>query len=203
MGKKPVSNSNSNYFLTNLSYIKKNINHFKEHADLAFKRFEFSYGKKSPTAFYKYYNCVSLLVGSPLYYRMFKDVFKIVRKYSKTKKPLWIQCWLNYHYEKDLIKKKDLNLIYNWHCHPYALFHGYIAIEPQDTKTVFENYTIENKIGNVYIGLSENKHKVISNSPYSKGRITIAFDVVDEKKIKNMYNQYRDIDINSSFIPIY
>ena len=71
ISKKPVSNSN--YFLTNLSYIKKNINHFKEHADLAFKRFEFSYGKKSPTAFYKYYNCVSLLVGSPLYYRMLKD----------------------------------------------------------------------------------------------------------------------------------
>ena len=195
ISKKPVSNSD--YFLTNLSYIKKNINHFKEHADLAFKRFEFSYGKKSPTAFYKYYNCVSLLVGSPLYYRMFKDVFKIVRKYSKTKKPLWIQCWLNYHYEK------KLNIISDWHCHPDSLFHGYIAIEPQDTKTVFENYTIENKIGNVYIGLSENKHKVISNSPYNKERITIAFDVVNEKKIKDMYNQYGDIDINSSFIPIY
>ena len=134
---------------------------------------------------------------------MFKDVFKIVRKYAKTKKPLWIQCWLNYHYEKDLIKEKDFNLIYNWHCHPDSLFHGYISIEPQDTKTVFENYTIENKIGNVYIGLAENKHKVISNSPYSKGRITIAFDVVDDKKIKDMYKQYGEIDINSSFIPIY
>ena len=110
---------------------------------------------------------------------MFKDVFKIVRKYSKTKKPLWIQCWLNYHYEK------KLNIISDWHCHPDSLFHGYIAIEPQDTKTVFENYTIENKIGNVYIGLAENKHKVITNSPYSKGRITIAFDVVDEEKIKD------------------
>ena len=49
--------SNKEYMLVNLPYIKKNIDHFTEHADLAFKRFEFSYGKKSPTAFYKYYNC--------------------------------------------------------------------------------------------------------------------------------------------------
>jgi len=195
--------SNSNYFLTNLPYIKKNINHFKKHANLAFKRFEYSYGEKSPTAFYKYYNCVSLLVGSLLYYKMFKDVFKIVRKYSKTKEPLWIQCWLNYHHQEDVVKEKDLNIIYNWHCHPDALFHGYVSIFPQDTKTVFKNYTIENKIGNVYIGPSKNKHQVISKSPYNKERITIAFDVVNNKKIKNMYKQYGEIDINSSFIPVY
>ena len=198
-----MDTSNKEYMVVNLPYIKKNIDHFTEHADLAFERFEFSYGKKSPTAFYKYYNCVSLLVGSLLYYRMFKDVFKIVRKYSKTKKPLWIQCWLNYHYEKNLIKEKNLNIISTWHCHPDALFHGYIAIYPQDTKTVFKDYTIKNKIGNVYIGPSKNKHQVISNKPYNDKRITIAFDVVDIKKIKNMYKQYGEIDINSSFIPIY
>ena len=70
-------------------------------------------------------------------------------------------------------------------------------------KTVFKNYTIKNKIGNVYIGPAENKHQVITNTPYDDKRITIAFDVVDNKKIKNMYKQYGEIDINSSFIPIY
>ena len=51
--------------------------------------------------------------------------------------------------------------------------------------------------------ICKNKHQVISNKPYKDKRITIAFDVVDMKKIKNMYKQYGEIDINSSFIPIY
>ena len=63
---------------------------------------------------------------------MFKDVFKIVRKYSKTKEPLWIQCWLNYHSDKQVL---------DWHDHKW-LFHGYISIDPKDTKTIFENGSI-------------------------------------------------------------
>tara|TARA_R100000742_G_C4216900_1_gene41753 strand:- start:48 stop:617 length:570 start_codon:yes stop_codon:yes gene_type:complete len=186
--------SNKEYMLTNFSYVQKNLNHFKEYANLAHKRFEFSYGKKSSTDFYRYYNCVSLLVGSTHYYKLFKDVFKLIRKYSKSKKPLWFQCWLNFHYEKDLLK---------WHNHSEALYHGYISIDPKNTETVFKNYVIKNKVGNIYIGPSLNEHKVISKKPYKDNRITIAFDVVDEKTIKKLYNQYGDVDINTSFLPIY
>ena len=186
--------SNKEYMLVNLSYIKPNIKHFKKYADLAHKRFKFNYGDKSSTNFYRYYNCMGLLVGSTHYYKMFKDIFKIIRKYSNSKKHLWFQCWLNYQEENKLL---------DWHCHPDALFHGYISIDPKDTETVFENYVIKNKIGNVYIGPSLNKHKVISKKSYSDNRITIAFDVVDEKTIKKLYKKYGEVDINTSFLPVY
>ena len=48
-----------------------------------------------------------------------------------------------------------------------------------------------------------NKHKVISKKSYSDNRITIAFDVVDEKTIKKSYKKYGEVDTNTSFIPIY
>ena len=68
--------------LVNFSYIKPNIKHFKKYANLAYERFKFSYGDQSSTAFYRYYNCISLLVGSSYYHKMFKDLFKIIKKHS-------------------------------------------------------------------------------------------------------------------------
>jgi hypothetical protein len=62
---------------------------------------------------------------------------------------------------------------------------------------------IKNKIGTVYIGPSLNQHKVISKEPYKDKRITIAFDVIDEKTIKKLYKKYGEVDINTSFLPIY
>ena len=59
--------------VTNLSYVKKNLKHFKEYAYLAHKRFKFNYGDKSSTGFYRYYNCIGLLVGSTYYHKMFQD----------------------------------------------------------------------------------------------------------------------------------
>ena len=186
--------SSKEYMLVNLPYIKNNKKHFKKYANLAYERFKFSYGDQSSTAFYRYYNCISLLVGSTYYYKMFQDLFKIIRKYSKSKKSLWVQCWLNFHKENSLLK---------WHSHPDALFHGYISIDPKNTETVFKKYTIKNKIGNVYIGPSLNEHKVISKKSYTDDRITIGFDVIDEKTIKKLYKKYGEVDINTSFLPVY
>ena len=187
-------NTSKDYILVNLPYIKKNLKHFKKYANLAYDRFKFSYGETSSTAFYKYYNCVSLLVGSIYYYKMFEDVFKIVRKYSNTKQPLWFQCWLNFHKKNDLLK---------WHNHEESLFHGYICIDPKNTETVFQNYTIKNQTGNVYIGPSYRYHKVVSKKDYKDERITIAFDIIDEKSIKKLYKKYGEVDINTSFLPLY
>ena len=186
--------SNKEYMVVNLPYIKKNIDHFNKYAHLAYKRFKFNYGERSPTTFYRYYNCTGLFVGSLMYHKMFKDVFKIIKKFSKTKEPLWFQCWLNMHKENELLK---------WHNHSESLFHGYVSIDPKNTETVFKNYTIENKIGNVYIGPSKNNHKVVNKNPYSGERITIAFDVIDKKKLKNLYKKYGEVDINTSFLPMY
>ena len=186
--------SKKNYMLVNLPYIKKDIAHFKKYADLAHKRFEHKYGKQSTTGLYNQYNSMTLLVGSVKYYKMFKDVFKIIRKYANTKKPLWLQSWLNIHDKQQLL---------TWHNHGDSLFHGYISIDPKNTETVFKDYIIKNKIGNVYIGPSASYHKVVCKKKFKDKRITIAFDVVDEKSIKETYNKYGEVNINSGFIPIY
>ena len=85
-----MNTSSKDYMLVNLSYIKTNIKHFIKYANLAYERLKFSHGNDvSSTKFYRYYNCMGLLFGSTHYYKMFKDIFKIIRKYSKSKKPLW------------------------------------------------------------------------------------------------------------------
>tara|TARA_R100001224_G_C3940279_1_gene122035 strand:+ start:32 stop:601 length:570 start_codon:yes stop_codon:yes gene_type:complete len=186
--------SKKEYMLVNLPYVNKNIKHFKKYAHLAYERFKFCYGVKSSTHFYRYYNCINLLTGSKKYYEMFKDIFLITRKYSNTKKALWIQCWLNVHSENELLE---------WHTHDESLFHGYISIDPKNTETVFKNYTIKNKIGNVYIGPSNRYHKVVSKKPYDDKRITIAFEIIDEKIVKKLYKKYGEVDINISYLPLY
>jgi len=189
-----ISDKDKDYVLVNLSYIKKDIAHFKKYACLAHKRFEHKYGEQSTTALYNQYNSMTLLVGSVKYYKMFKDVFKIIRKYANTKKPLWLQSWLNIHDDQQLL---------TWHNHSDSLFHGYVSIDPKNTETVFKNYTIKNKIGNVYIGPSANYHKVVCKKKFKDKRITIAFDVIDEKCIKQTYNKYGEVGINTGFLPIY
>ena len=107
---------------------------------------------------------------------------------------MWLQSWLNIHDEQQLL---------TWHNHGDSLFHGYISIDPKNTETVFKDYTIKNKIGNVYIGPSASYHKVVCKKNFNDKRITIAFDVIDEKSIKETYNKYGEVNINSGFIPIY
>jgi hypothetical protein len=187
-------NISKDYMVFNLPYIDKKINHFKRYAYLAHNRFKFTYGNKPSTGFYRYYNCIGLLTGSKEYYKMFKDIFKKIRMFSNTKEPLWFQCWLNFHKKNELLK---------WHSHPDALFHGYVSIDPKNTETVFEKYTIKNKIGNVYIGPSYRHHKVVCKNDYKGERITLGFDVVDENTIKKLYKKYGEVDINTSFLPIY
>jgi len=186
------------YLIKNLPYIKKNINHFIEYANLAHERYKLSYGDKfnniSSTWFYRYYNITSLTVGSKLYYKMFYDLQKIIRKYSKSKKQLWYQCWLNFHKEHEVL---------NWHSHEDCLFHGYISIDPKESETEFEKYKIKNKVGNLYIGLGEKKHKVNILKSFEGHRITIAFDVISMDQIEVMYKKNGKIDINTSYIPIF
>jgi|TARA_B100000900_G_scaffold286242_1_gene245374 hypothetical protein len=186
--------SDKKYTLTNFSYVKKNLQHFKSYAFIGHKRFKNVFGEKDATAFYNRYNCINLLGGSSHYYKLFKDVFKTIRKYSNTVKPLWIQCWLNIHDENQLLK---------WHTHYDSLFHGFICIDPKHTETVFENYTIKNKIGNVYVGPSNIHHKVVNKKPFVGERITIGFDILDESIIKKIYKKEGKEKLNISFIPVY
>jgi len=184
-----------NYLLKNLSYVKDNKEEFVRGAHLAHERFMFTYGKPfnqmSSTWFYRYYNLTTLTVGLPLYYKLFVDLQKIIREYVDNDDPLWYQCWLNFHDENEVLKR---------HHHPDCLFHGYISIDPKDSETEFEDYTITNKTGNLYIGEAGIMHQVNVLSPFEGKRITIAFDIEDEKNLKK---HMRDIvDVNTGFMPV-
>jgi hypothetical protein len=43
----------------------------------------------------------------------------------------------------------------------------------------------------------------VCDKKFKGKRITIAFDVIDEKTIKQTYNKYGEVGINTSFLPIY
>jgi len=190
---------NNNYIIKNFPYIKENHNHFIEYANLAHQRFNFVYGsktsfdQKSPTWFYRYYNITCLTFGSNLYYKLFSDLQNLFKEITNNKKPLWYQSWLNFHKPNEVL---------DWHNHYECLLHGYISIDPKESETEFEDYKIKNEIGNVYIGKPEKKHKVNVLKPYDGHRITIAFDIIDEDNVNNIYKKYGNIDINTGFIPI-
>jgi len=185
------------YLIKNLSYIKNNQKEFIKTSELAHKRFVFTYGKPfnemSTTWFYRYYNLTTLTVGCPLYYKFFKDLQKIIRKFSKHKKPLWYQCWLNFHEQHEVL---------DWHFHKDSLFHGYVSIDPKHTETTFKKYTIKNEVGKLYLGYSYQHHKVKILTPFQGKRITVAFDIVDEEILQKLYKKVGTIDINAGFIPV-
>ena len=183
------------YLLKNLSYVKDNKEEFIRGAHLAHERFMFTYGKPfnqmSSTWFYRYYNITTLTFGLPLYFKLFVNLQKIIREYANNDDPLWYQSWLNFHNQNEVL---------DWHSHPDCLFHGYISIDPKDTETEFENYSITNEIGNLYIGGAGVVHRVNISSPFEGARITIAFDVQNEENLRK--NAKNDIDVNTGFMPV-
>jgi hypothetical protein len=66
-----------------------------------------------------------------------------------------------------------------WHNHGDGICHGYISVDPKNTNTRFEEYSIKNEIGRLYIGPSYKFHEVVINEPFDTPRITIAFGVMD------------------------
>jgi len=183
------------YELINLQFIKDNKEEFIKNANLAHKRFVFNYGKTfnemSSTWFYRYYNLAALTVGCPLYYKFYKELQKIIRRKVNNDKPLWFQSWLNFHSQDEVLK---------WHNHPDCLFHGYVSIDPKRTETEFKDYKIKNETGTLYIGEAALMHRVNVLEPFEDKRITIAFDIVDEKCFKK--NMVNNIDVNTGFIPV-
>jgi len=151
-----------------------------KHAHARFKnRFP---NKESSTWSYEDYNIFSLAAGSVFFYNVYKDLIFVIKNHIKPNEPIWFESWLNFHKETEVLE---------WHDHAYS-YHGYISIDPKNTNTEFENYSIENKIGNIYIGPGRRKHRVIVNEPYDGIRITLGFNI-----IMGSTTQY-----NIGFIPI-
>lgn len=152
------------YKVYNFDYIKDNQTEIIMQCDMLKKLHNFDMTKK-----YYEYNIFSLSAGSIQFYEVYKFLSHIIRENIGNQKA-WIQSWLNYHTESEVL---------DWHDHHWE-YHGYISIDPKDTTTEFENYSIENRVGKIYYGPGYRKHRVKVNTPYSGHRITIGFDVLLE-----------------------
>ena len=135
---------------------------------------------------YDKYNIFSLAAGSTLFYQIYKNLIFVVKDYLKDQTDsdtIWIESWLNYHKQDDVL---------DWHDHEFR-FHGYISIDPKDTVTEFKEYSIKNQPGNIYIGPGNRKHRVVVNQSYNDTRLTLGFNLIIDS---------RDNINNLGFIPI-
>ena len=146
------------------------------------------FGPDDTTTTYYKYNIFTMTAGDPYFYTIFRQISAAIRDKVGDDRPLWMEAWLNYHKEDEVL---------DWHTHDEDyLLHGYLSIEPMNTVTEFKNFTIENKVGNLYVGKTGPgfAHAVKVREPYGGDRITFAFDVID--------STYANELSNLSFIPI-
>ncbi len=151
----------------------------------------------STTWNYAKYNLFNLTAGYPVYYKLFQELKQVIRLYIGHDNPLWMQCWINYHMADEVL---------DWHGHDNHICHGYLSVEPHKTKTIFREYEIDNKVGQLYIGRCELdgiqlEHKVVVLEEYHTPRVTIAFDVNDDAQM-NADLEKGDNILNLSFMPI-
>ena len=140
---------NQNQIISDLKYVKnKNL----------FNDYTWDYAK---------YNIFTLNPNSVLLNKIFLELKFIIRDYLKTDEPLWVQSWLNFHYENEVLQR---------HSHEWP-YHGYISIKPNNTTTVFDNFEIKNEIGNIYIGQGNLYHSVRVDKSFKEPRITLGFDI--------------------------
>ena len=132
-------------------------------------------GDEDPTWTYHRYNVFGLTSPTKVFYDLYKELRGFVYDYTGEADRLWIQSWVNYHSTKTLLQR---------HNHAYPI-HGYICVNPHLTKTCFDNYEIQNRIGDVYIGPGGRYHEVKLIEPFYTPRITIGFDITDRPQQAN------------------
>ncbi len=183
----------NDYILYQSEYIEKNIQDIVLHTQMAYQSFEKMYPNTDTTWTYDRYNIFSLAGPSSVFYRIFKELQQFIKLQLGTDNEIWLQSWMNY------MPYQELNRL-DWHNHAFD-YHGYISIDPKNTRTDFENYVIDNKPGQIYFGPGYRKHKVIANQPYDGVRITLGFDVVLTNNTGMVKHTQLPWD-NLSFIPL-
>ena len=167
-----------------------------EQGRLGIERFQTMFPGSTTWNFAKY-NLFNLTSGYQVYYKLFQELKQVIRLYIGHEKPLWMQCWINYHMPDEVL---------DWHGHDDHICHGYLSIEPHKTKTIFREYEIDNKVGQLYIGRCELdgvslEHKVVVLEEYYTPRVTIAFDVNNEEQMDAILSNPEE-SLNLSFMPI-
>ena len=135
----------------------------------------------STTWEYGRYNIFNLRRGNKLFDALREELVDIIKENCVGVGECWVQSWLNF----DTYDTVEKNLLLHDHQLPV---HGYISVDPKNTKTNFPyaGFEVVNEVGKIYIGpgraeeTEKWKHEVINTSKYGGTRITIAFDVVFE-----------------------
>jgi hypothetical protein len=185
-------NTEHNYNLYSSELVKENHEVFYSECFMAKDRFDRGFPNLSSTWTYRYYNMFSLTAGSIVFYELLKQLKYVIRDFMQTDEPLWFQSWLNFHNQGEVLQ---------WHDHQDCSCHGFLSIEPRETKTVFEGYEVVNEVGKIYIGQANKFHKVDVLKDFDQPRITVAFDVLRETDFKQLYFKFGN-DINLSLFPL-
>jgi hypothetical protein len=153
----------SDYIVNNQNTIFEDINE----AHRLFNRMFASIPDADSTWSYDRYNIFALTAPCSSFYEIYKEMRNVIRNQLGDTRPLWFEAWLNYH---------TADSVLDWHTHTYD-YHGYICIDSKKTNTVFDNYSIENKTGQIYFGPGNRRHRVEVLEPFEGYRTTIGFDV--------------------------
>lgn len=180
------------YIIHQSEYIVENLPDIMEDLDIAARILNKLFPNQDTTWLYGQYNIFSITAPSTNFYKIYKELSDVIRSQLGTTQPLWIQAWMNYHREDQLLK---------WHAHDFD-YHGYICIDPKKTKTVFDGYEIENKPGQIYFGPGKRFHKVESLESFTDVRTTIGFDVHCLPNNPLIYNYIERPYDNLGLIPL-
>ena len=172
-------------------YIQQNQQAIIEESHRLHQAHQQAFVNSDSTWNYEHYNIFSLAAGNVYYYNIFQQVRQLCRDTVGRDQPMWLLAWLNYH---------DANEVLDWHDHWHSAVHGYISIDPKDTYTEFEQFSVDNEVGKIYLGPCRLRHRVVVRQPWSGPRITLAFQAVTPETLpKNI--GYDFVNINSR-IPI-
>ena len=180
------------YILHQCDYIADNLPDIFEDLRIAHNNFKKLFPNEDSTWSYSKYNIFALTAPSTNFYKIYIELRNVIRTQLGTDRPLWLEAWVNYHKHDEVL---------DWHHHDFD-YHGYISIDPKQSNTVFENYSIKNKPGQIYFGPGNRLHKVEVLESFEGVRTTIGFDVhtiPDSPLIKNYIERPF---VNMSLIPL-
>lgn len=166
-----------NYRLYYSPFILQNHKEFISHSEFAYDLYCNIYKNRESTWGYLKYNIFSLTVGSPLFHTLFQQVTSACRDWYQKDEPLWLQAWINYHTPDEVLK---------WHRHNDCALHGYVSIDPKNTSTRFEKFSVKNSVGNIYVGPPHLYHEVVVHESFDTPRITLAFQALDMIEFNNL-----------------
>lgn len=171
-------NQEFNYRIYQSNIIQSHLDEIITDIDRAYHLYSRKMNTYQTTWNFSFYNIFSITAPSKRFYELYKELRWAIRDFVGDDRQLYLESWMNYHFF-------GADKILDWHNHGFK-YHGYISVCPQKTITNFRHYSIENQIGNIYIGPGFREHRVEIVENYNSPRITLGFDVEDNTELLPM-----------------